>query len=163
MSAKILIIERETSFLTNLILRLESEQYTVFSSCKESEIKKLIKRRGIDVILLCLMELKREGLGLLSMMKKLRPFIEVIILNDPDQIGLSIEGMKLGAFDDFLVPFDTKLLLNRIQEAVLRKEERMAKRESLAKRIEKTVMAISFAEAGEHETAKEYLKSRKKK
>jgi PleD family two-component response regulator len=37
-------------------------------------------------------------------------------------MDLSIEGMELGAFDDFLVPLDIDSLAMRIREAVMRKE-----------------------------------------
>ena len=63
MSVRILIIEKETLFRTNLAQRLKLENYTVFLSNKGSEAKKLIRRKNVDVILLCLMELKREMLS----------------------------------------------------------------------------------------------------
>jgi DNA-binding NtrC family response regulator len=37
---------------------------------------------------------------------------------------LSIEGMKLGAFDDFIVPFDLESLIRRIREAHQQKKEK---------------------------------------
>lgn len=40
------------------------------------------------------------------------------------RIDLSIEGMDLGAFDDFLIPIDIDSLAKRIREAVMRKNQR---------------------------------------
>ena len=54
---------------------------------------------------------------ILKALKRIRPLIEVITINRSDQMALSIEGMKLRAFDDFIVPFDLESLVRRIQEA----------------------------------------------
>ena len=48
---------------------------------------------------------------------------KIIIINDPNHMDLSIEGMDLGAFDDFLIPLDIDLLSKRIREATLRKDQ----------------------------------------
>ena len=81
------------------------------------DIKRVFKKHAIDVVLLCLNDLKKEGLVLIEMIKKMCPSVQVITVNSPDQISLSIEGMNLGVFDDFLVPLDLDLLILRIQEA----------------------------------------------
>ena len=39
---------------------------------------------------------------ILKALKRIRPLIEVITINRSDQMALSIEGMKLRAFDDLL-------------------------------------------------------------
>jgi hypothetical protein len=39
-------------------------------------------------------------------------------------MDLSIEGMDLGAFDDFLIPLDIDSLVKRIREAVGRKDQK---------------------------------------
>jgi hypothetical protein len=41
----------------------------------------------------------------------------LITINYGDQIALSIEGMKLGIFDDFLMPLDLDSLISRIRES----------------------------------------------
>ncbi|MCP4757082.1 MAG: response regulator [Proteobacteria bacterium] len=156
-----MIIGNNTLFRANLAQRLFSENYTVYSSDQGSESKKMINRKNIDVALLCLMELKRNGLSILSMIKRFRPLVEVIILNNSKHIGLSIEGMKLGAFDDFLLPFDKNSMLIRIQEAVERKRRRTENKETRLKKYEKIFMAKSLAEVGEHDIAKNYLDGEK--
>ena len=163
MRTKILVIERENSFRLSLVRQLKLERCVVFSATKIHEVRKLVRRKALDVILLCLMELKKEGLHLLEMIKKQDPLAEVIVLHDAEQIGLSIEAMKLGASDDFLVPVDMNLLMNSIREVAKKKREQQENRKTWSHRLENAVMAISFAEAGEHETAMRYLKDHKKK
>ena len=74
-------------------------------------------REDIDVVLLGVDGLGRQGLSVIQPIKSARPQVEIIIINDSGQIDLSIEGMKLGAFDDFLIPVDIVSLVTRIKEA----------------------------------------------
>jgi FixJ family two-component response regulator len=62
--------------------------------------------------------------------------VEVILLSSSEghSLAASIEGMKLGAFDELLVPFDVETLVRRIQEASCRKWQR----ESSARRTLRT-------------------------
>ena len=77
------------------------------------------------MVLLGVDGLGREGLALIQSIKATRPTAEIIIINDATHMDLSIEGMELGAFDDFLIPLDINALARRIREAVhLRKQKR---------------------------------------
>jgi len=88
----------------------------------------------------------------------------VITINSGDQISLSIEGMKLGVFDDFLMPLDLDSLISRIREAYQAKKDAEVVNPSLLQRCQDIMVAASFAEAGEAEMAKELLtKGRKSK
>jgi len=75
------------------------------------------------VVLLDVREIKEEGLILLRKIKSRSPLTEVILLTAPGQIALSIQGMKLGAFDDLLVPVDIDVLTAKLDEAAGRKRQ----------------------------------------
>jgi DNA-binding NtrC family response regulator len=160
---KVLIVDEETPFRINLANRLKLENFTVFQCTGGSEARRLIRKKNIDVVLLCLVKLKKGGLSLLQSFKKFRPYVEVIILTGSGQIALSIEGMKLGVFDDFLIPFDIRLLVNRIQDAAECKEKGSKNRKTWFEKYEAVAMAISFAEVGEYDTARSYLAKKQKK
>jgi DNA-binding NtrC family response regulator len=81
----------------------------------------IVREKNIDVVLLSLKDFKREGLIILAEIKDVCPPIEVITISGGDQITLSIEGMKLGVFDDFIVPFEFETLARRMQEALSEK------------------------------------------
>jgi len=83
----------------------------------------------------------------------------VITINSGDQISLSIEGMKLGVFDDFFMPLDLDSLISRIQEAFQVKKAAEVVKPSLLLRCQAIMVAASFAEAGEADMAKELLTS----
>jgi len=71
--------------------------------------------------------------------------------------SLSIEGMKLGIFDDFLMPLDLDSLISRIREAYQAKKVAEVVKPSLFQRCQNIIVAASFAEAGEAETTKSIL------
>ncbi|MBW2219833.1 MAG: response regulator [Deltaproteobacteria bacterium] len=123
MKVNLLIIETDNFLDEHLSGRLEHKDYRIFKSRQRVETKQILEKKDIDVVLLSLGGLKREGLVLLKMIKKMRPAVQVIIVNSADQISLSIEGMKIGAFDDLFVPLDLDALIVKIKAALMQKQE----------------------------------------
>jgi len=155
-----LIVEEDNLFRNNVAQRLSLENWEIYLTDQETETKKILKRKKIDVALVCLNGLKRKGLLFLKMIKKIKPFTEIIVINSHEQIALSIEAMQLGAFDDFLVPFDIDSLIHRIQDACQRKTEKEKAKKSLRQRYHDIMMAVSFAEVGETDMAREFLEEK---
>lgn len=116
-----MIIENDEGFRHNLSQHLCLKAHEVFETTREEDVKEILRSEEIDVVLLDLRGLKHEGLYLLRTIKTLSPHTEVILITSSDLLSLSIAGMKLGAFDDLLVPFDLETLLERIWEAYHRK------------------------------------------
>ncbi|MCG6973005.1 MAG: response regulator [Desulfobacterales bacterium] len=157
MGASILIIEGDNLLQQHLARHFEIKNWRMFNAMKTKDIKRMFKKHGIDVVLLSLNDLKKEGLVLIRMIKKMRPPVQIITVNSPDQISLSIEGMKLGAFDDFLMPLDLDSLILRIRDACQAKKNIEIIKPSLLQRCQDLMVAASFAEAGDTETARELL------
>ena len=152
-----MIIETNSFLYEHLYGRLGSKDYRIFKSRQPAETKRILKRKDIDVVLLDFNGLKREGLALLEMIKKMRPAVQVIIINSAEQLSLSIEGMKLGAFDDLFIPFNLDVLIARIKEAFEQKKKAEIKKPSFFQRCQDLMVAASFAEAGEDDMAREIL------
>lgn len=117
MNAKVLIIETDTAFLQNLALRLRQSGIDVFEAENQSHAEQVLDTTTLDVVILDLSGLKQAGLKLLRHIKEDWPEVEVIIINTPEQIGLSIEAMQIGAFNDLSIPFDLASLLELIESA----------------------------------------------
>jgi DNA-binding NtrC family response regulator len=162
MGVTLLIIEADPILRENLAKRLACQSWRVLAADPITDAKKMVKRKNIDVVVLGLTWLKREGLAILQVIKKVRPLTEVILINRSDQIALSIEGMKLGAFDDFMSPFNIDALIHRIQDACRQKKQREKEKKPLLRRCMDTMTAGAFAEAGEPEMALAYLENEKK-
>src|SRR5262249_5299623 len=77
-------------------------------------------RRGVDLVLLDLPLLPRDGLEVLSGLRKVRPTLPVIILTPNGAQDDRVRGLKVGADDYVAKPFSARELLARV-EAVLRR------------------------------------------
>ena len=122
MSANILIIDPEFSTRNSLCQQLiqrgciasEASGLNDFLQCFDTETR-------FDVALVALSDLKEEALLLIKNIKSNWPETEVIILTGRGDLALSIQAMKLGAFDDITVPIDVEALLSKIQAAIEKK------------------------------------------
>jgi DNA-binding NtrC family response regulator len=123
---EILIVEADEAFRRNLSERLRREGAVVFEAGNEPEARDIAQRHNIDVVLLGGKGIRQSGLPLLRFVKETRPMIEVILLSlaEHHSLYVSIEAMKLGAFDDILIPCDIGTLLDRIQAASRHKKEK---------------------------------------
>ncbi len=117
MGIHILIIEAENRFRKNLYKCLQEKGFTVDKATQQDDVVTIVAKEKIDTVLLGVDGLGREGLALIRPIKAISPSTEVIIINDSNHMDLSIEGMELGAFDDFMVPLDIDSLDRRIREA----------------------------------------------
>ncbi|KPA11046.1 two-component system, OmpR family, response regulator [Candidatus Magnetomorum sp. HK-1] len=116
--AKILIIET-SMLIDHLVHYFKDKQWEVYKATNDKDINVILQESSVNVVLLNLSDLKKEGLVFISMIKRKFPSVQVITINSGDQIHLSIEGMKLGVFYDFITPLDLDSLINKISEANL--------------------------------------------
>ena len=125
---QVLIVEADEGFRRNIAERLHLEGAVVFEAGGEPEARDITRNLNIDVVLLGGKGIMQNGLPLLRFIKETRPSTEVILMTSSEHHSLyvSIEAMKLGAFDDLLIPFDIKTLLDRIHAASRRKKEKEA-------------------------------------
>jgi len=155
MDTRILIVESGNLFTKLLRNHKSTKEWKIYRAYTLKEILHCLGGAIIDVILLNLVELKQNGILILKKILKLS--IPVITINSGNQLSLSIEGMKLGVFDDFLMPLNLDALLDRIDEASKAKIKAKQKF-PLMERIQSTLVAATYAEAGEAEIARVFLK-----
>lgn len=160
MNIKLLIVEAGGFFRQRLDSRFQQEGFRIFFADRLADAKKILARKKIDVALLDLSGLKTEGLRILETIKGASASTEVITINNADQLALSIDGMKLGAFDDFLAPVDVQALIDRIKSAAGRKKKTERSMRSFFQKYQDAMAAAAFAEAGEAEEAKNFLENR---
>ncbi|MCJ7774189.1 MAG: response regulator [Desulfobacterales bacterium] len=142
MDPRIMIIESDNLFRSLVVERLKKENFRVYTAdadCRP-DINKILEKNKIDVVIIDLSELKKEGILILETISKAQQLTEVILINSSDQISLSIEGMKLGAYNDFLFPLEIESLLAGIREAVFKKKQQ-EKKKTLMKNYKNIIVA----------------------
>jgi len=117
---RILIIEDEKKLVKALRRRLEAEHYEVSTAATGEEGFFLAGQGSFDLILLDLMLPRRDGIDVLSTLRKLGVQTPVFVLTAKDTIEDRVLGLDAGA-DDYLVkPFALPELLARIRALVRR-------------------------------------------
>jgi len=115
----ILIIDDDAAVQASLSLFLKQKGYAVASADGPRQALAFLAKERPELILLDLnfsVETSgKEGLSLLSEIKKVNPHIPVILITGWATIDLAVRGMKLGARDFISKPWDNEHLLQSIQ------------------------------------------------
>ena len=117
MVRRIVIIAKGSSLWTQLRHHLRQQGFAVSMTEHGEQAVPSLAGAGPCLVLLGLEGLKREGITVLRTIRTHYPQVDVITINAGNQLDLSIEAMRLGAFDDFLIPFDLDSLMACITKA----------------------------------------------
>lgn len=117
---------------------------------------------NVDVLLLDIRQQGDKALSWLAALKNMLADLEVLIINKPGEINAAMEGMRIGASDELTAPFDTETLKTKVLDAVRRREKKMkAKKGGFMRMLQDSMAAATFAQAGEYETALDFLDSKR--
>jgi DNA-binding NtrC family response regulator len=127
----ILVVDDEEDFLETLMNRLKKRNIDTTGARSGEEALKLIKDTMFDIVILDIkMPMGMDGIETLREIKKIRPEAEVLLLTGHGSVETSIEGMKLGAFDYLLKPIKLEDMLEKVAQALEKKESIEHKRQS---------------------------------
>jgi two-component system alkaline phosphatase synthesis response regulator PhoP len=121
-SYHILIVEDEENLANTIALNLQLEKYKVTVARNGNEALNLFKdlSNGLDLVLLDVMLPGISGFDLCLEFKKINTAIPVIFLTAKNQSADKIAGLKLGADDYIVKPFELEELLLRIRNVLKR-------------------------------------------
>ena len=130
MTAKILLVDDDTTFCLMLKTWLTKRGFSVEEafSCKEAVGK--LKKSAYDVVLTDLRLPDEDGLQVLQEAKKLLPGVQVILMTGYADIPTAVQAMKLGAFDYVAKPVIPDEILKKIQEALEHKDLPVEKKQA---------------------------------
>lgn len=133
-NASILIIDDQEDILFASKVYLKKYFENIYTLNNPKNIVELLSKNTIDVVLLDMnyrigFEDGREGLYLLKEIKTLSPKTVVILMTAFGKVETAVEGLKSGAFDYILKPWENKKLLESVKLAVdkSRKEQKNVK------------------------------------
>lgn len=115
---KILVVEDEAAIRDLISINLSLVGYEVFTSEDGLEAKEFLEKNKVDLILLDVMIPGLDGFSLIEKIKKYN--IPIIFVTAKESVLDRVKGLRLGAEDYIVKPFETIELLARI-EVVLRR------------------------------------------
>ncbi|HEY1196979.1 sigma-54 dependent transcriptional regulator [Flavobacterium sp.] len=138
--AQILIVDDQEEILFSAKMILKKHFETIFTTNSPKKIISILAENEINVVLLDMnyrigFEDGREGIHWLKEIKTLSPNTVVILMTAFGKIETAVEGIKIGAFDYVLKPWNNEKLLETIDKALL--ESRKNNKKTTAEKEEK--------------------------
>lgn len=124
MSKRILLVEDELSIQKVIQMNLELEDYEVVVADRGKQALDLAKNQYFDLIILDVMLPEINGFEICEQVRLNNKDIGIIIVSAKDTAEDRVQGLKMGA-DDYLVkPFNLEELLLRIEKLMGRKDKK---------------------------------------
>ena len=142
---RILLVDDEEEFVRALSERLRLRDLSSRTAFSGDQAMAFVGEAAPDIVVLDLAMPGTSGMEVLRLLKRRHPAVQVIVLtghgNDLDEA----EARAIGVFDWLRKPVDIEVLVARIRAAYQ------------ASRRGATLSAVTFAEAGDPDTAKRLL------
>ena len=155
MNSTVLLVVNDSSFSQSLSGSLKRLKASVLTAANKREALEVCSSRDVDLALLDIRQKGKDAMQVLARLKKNQPETEVILLSDPGNIAIAMEGMRQGASEEITVPFDIDTFRKTVKNALRRRNAHIkaGRKRSLLEVFADTMMAATFAEAGEFDTA----------
>jgi DNA-binding response OmpR family regulator len=141
---KVLLVDDEEEFVQALAERLKMRDLRSDTVFDGEEALSFVEDQEPDVMVLDLKMPGIDGMEVLRQVRKVYPNIQVIILTGHGTEKHEEEAKRLGAFDYLEKPVNLDVLVKKMKAAYRRK-------------LEDTMVAATFAEAGDFESAKKIM------
>jgi DNA-binding response OmpR family regulator len=141
---KVLLVDDEEEFVKALAERLKMRDLRSDTVLDGEEALSFVEDQEPDVMVLDLKMPGIDGMEVLRQVRKAYPNIQVIILTGHGTEEHEEEAKRLGAFDYLEKPVNLDVLVKKLKAAYRRK-------------MEDTMVAATFAEAGDFESAKKIM------
>jgi DNA-binding NtrC family response regulator len=125
---RVLLVDDEAPFVETMVKRLKKRELEVYQSLSAEKALDILEANpGIDAVILDVKMPGMDGIEALKRIKAAFPLIEVIMLTGHATVESAIEGMKLGAFDYLMKPCEIDQLIEKVNQAAVKKRGHEAK------------------------------------
>ncbi|MBT8340185.1 MAG: response regulator [Desulfatitalea sp.] len=149
---KVLLVDDEEEFVKTLSERIKTREMGSEVAFNGKEALSKLEEKLPDVMILDFKMPDIDGLQILEKVKKAYPGVQVVMLTAHGTAEIESKARELGAFDYLQKPVNIETLTKVIEKAYTYKQK-----------FENTMMAATFAEAGDFESAKKLSEKKKKK
>ncbi len=149
---KVLLVDDEEEFVQSLAERIRLRELGSDVALNGEQALEKLEERLPDVMILDFKMPGIDGLTVLEQVKKAYPGVQVIMLTAHGTPDVEKKARALGAFDYLQKPVGIEKLTRVIEQAYKYKQK-----------LENTMMASTFAQAGDFDSAKEIMEKDEKK
>lgn len=146
---KVLMVDDEEDFVKTLAERMQMRDLDSDVAFSGEAALQIVEDQIPDVMVLDLKMPGIDGMEVLRRVRKAYPQVQVVILTGHGSEKDEAEARRLGAFAYLQKPVDIEKLIITLKNAY-------------KKKMEDAMVAATFAEAGEYQTAKEIMDEGKK-
>lgn len=115
----ILLVDDETSVLRSFEIALLSKGMNNIIQCQDGrEVKALLAKQEIGLMLLDLLMPESTGEDVLSMVSRSYPEVPVIVVTGVNSLDAAVKCMKEGAFDYLVKPVEDSRLIATVERAI---------------------------------------------
>lgn len=115
---RILVVEDDVAIRDLISINLEMVGYSVIATSDGISAKKIIEEEHVDLVLLDVMLPKMDGFTLITKIQDKK--VPIIFVTAKESVLDKVKGLRLGAVDYIVKPFETIELLARIEVALRR-------------------------------------------
>jgi len=136
---RILVVDDEASIRMMLRAVLEEEGYEIVEAADGPEAIRAVEQDPLDLILLDLRMTKMDGVEALTEIRKISPFVPVLMMTAYATVKTAVEALKAGAFEYLAKPLDIeelKILVQNALEYYRLREENLTLKERLGSRFD---------------------------
>ncbi len=137
--ARILVVDDEESHRVMLRAVLQDTGYEVAEAADGPEAVRAVEQEPFDLILLDVRMATMDGIEALNEIRKISPFLPVLMMTAYASVKTAVEALKAGAFDYLTKPLDIdelKILVEKALEHYHLREENLALKERLGSRFD---------------------------
>lgn len=122
--ARVLVVEDDTAIRRGVRDALEFAGYSVLEAADGKEGFEIASGAAVDLVLLDIYMPRRDGFEVLADLRRVRPSLPVIFLTARGEAEDRVRGLRLGADDYVVKPFNAAELLARVEAVLRRSAER---------------------------------------
>ena len=120
---RILVVDDETDMLRLLERSISQElDCEIDTAASGAEALKLLKSKNYDLALVDIRMPGMDGIELLERVKRINPWMTVVIMTAHGVVELAVKSIKKGAYDFITKPFDHEELIHLLRKALERSQ-----------------------------------------